>query len=315
MSITGAGFLPSLKVAPSDHDHDVNASSSSALLYALCHFGATAVQATVISDSSLSCVSPPNPSGPVAISITIDGIHAIVVNNGNSSFFPFVVVAAEKPMVRPIRGSTKGATIIAVSRLLISKNDIVECNFGPYVQPSRNIFWEVSTPSTILSATEISCMSPESASAGRVKVGLIINGIKTLTGTQFTYQVPSSIVAVVPSLGSTAGGTAVIVYGVSFYTHGSMPGVCQCIFGNTSVPGLIVSSTAIECKSPASPFQSSGAVTLGISLDGQDISPSISFRYISPVTIVSIYPKLGLARGGSTVRVYGSGRTSHVACL
>ena len=119
--------------------------------------------------------------------------------------------------------------------------------------------------------------------------------------------------AVVPSLGSTAGGTPVIVYGVSFHTHGSMPGVCQCIFGNISVPGLIVNSTAIECKSPASPFQSSGTVTLGISLDGQDISPLISFRYISPVTIVSIYPNLGLARGGSTVRVYGSGRTSHFA--
>ena len=313
MFVTGEGFLTSLKDIPSDYYHDINASNHAASLSALCHFGSIAVRAVVISDSSLSCVSPPNPSGPVPISITIDGIHAIFVNNGNLSFFLFEVVSAEKSLVYPARGSTNGATLIAVSHLLLGQNDTVECSFGPYINPFSYKFWEVSTPSTILSGTRISCMSPKSPRTGCVEFKLVINGVRTSTGSKFTYQVASSIVGVVPSLGSTAGGTVVIVYGISFHTYGSMPGLCQCIFGNISVPGLVVNSTAIECMTPASPSLSSGPVAIGVSLDRQNISPTVIFTYISPVTIDSIYPNLGLSRGGSSVLVHGSGRSRHVA--
>ena len=149
--------------------------------------------------------------------------------------------------------------------------------------------------------------------AREVSVSVAIYGVVLQSPILFTYQVASSIVGVMPSLGSTAGGTVVIVYGISFHTHGSMPGVCQCIFGNISVPGLVVNSTAIECMSPASPFLSSGPVAIGVSLDRQNISPTVIFTYISPVTIDSIYPNLGLSRGGSSVLVHGSGRSRHVA--
>ena len=120
--------------------------------------------------------------------------------------------------------------------------------------------------------------------------------------------------AVVPSLGSTAGGTAVIVYGVSFHTHGSMPGVCQCIFGNISVPGLIVNSTAIECKSPASILAET--VPVSIIIDGYRVFSNIFFTFVSPPIIDSFSPAKGFTTGSSNITVYGSSFSSHaILCL
>ena len=115
--------------------------------------------------------------------------------------------------------------------------------------------------------------------AREVYVSVAIYGVVVQSPILFTYQVASSIMGVVPSWGSTAGGTVVIVYGISFHTHGSMPGVCQCIFGNISVPGLVVNSTAIECMSPASPSQINSSSLFGIILNGLKISSAVSFYF------------------------------------
>jgi hypothetical protein len=55
------------------------------------------------------------------------------------------------------------------------------------------------------------------------------------------------IFSIIPNFGSTLGGTVVVVYGESFVGYES----AFCLFGNTSVPALILNETALECMSSA----------------------------------------------------------------
>ena len=108
--------------------------------------------------------------------------------------------------------------------------------------------------------------------------------------------------AVVPSYGSTAGGTVVVVYGVSFESSVS----ALCVFGDVSVLALVLNSTAIECETPSVPM--SQTVAVSIILDDTPYLSTTTFLYVSPVKIQSIYPTAGPLRGQSVVKVQGSGK-------
>lgn len=65
---------------------------------------------------------------------------------------------------------------------------------------------------------------------------------------QFTYFIPPTLLGVVPSFGSTDGGTRVIAAGIGF--EGFWGGV-SCSFGGVETPGEVVSATEVACSSPA----------------------------------------------------------------
>lgn len=73
-------------------------------------------------------------------------------------------------------------------------------------------------------------------------VGFISNRL------QFAYFIPPTLLGVVPSFGSTDGGTRVIVAGIGF--EGFWGGVA-CSFGGVETPGEVVSATEVACSSPA----------------------------------------------------------------
>ena len=65
---------------------------------------------------------------------------------------------------------------------------------------------------------------------------------------QFTYFAPPTILGVIPSFGSTDGGTRVVAAGIGFADFG---GGVACSFGGVETPGEVVSATEIACSSPA----------------------------------------------------------------
>ena len=259
----------------------------------MCHFGIETFQGVLISEKEIQCNVPHRPptSNAVLLSyestrknlvllpftVSLDGVRAL------SSLTYSYVDEIDISSVSPIGGPLEGGGLLVV--ILSRKYDFDGC-----VSVICLIGSNVSN-GTIISSSSISCPVPSLDEEAVVSVSLVLGGLLVTSSFTYTYQVASSIVAVVPSLGSTAGGTAVIVYGVSFHTHGSMPGVCQCIFGNISVPGLIVNSTAIECKSPASSALIDGLSLFGIILNGLKISSAFSFYFrlvssLFPVTII-----------------------------
>lgn len=65
---------------------------------------------------------------------------------------------------------------------------------------------------------------------------------------QFTYFTPPRLLGVVPTFGSTDGGTRVIAAGIGF--DGDWGGVA-CSFGGVVTPGEVLSGTEVACSSPA----------------------------------------------------------------
>ena len=85
---------------------------------------------------------------------------------------------------------------------------------------------------------------------GSVEFYISINTVKiasaSLLPLVFRYVVPWSVVAVVPSYGSTAGGTVVVVYGVSFESSVS----ASCVFGDSHSIAVLFTTNASTDTSP-----------------------------------------------------------------
>jgi hypothetical protein len=109
--------------------------------------------------------------------------------------------------------------------------------------------------------------------------------------------------SVVPSSGSAAGGTVVLVYGVSFVSTSNT----KCIFGDVYAEARVLNSSVIECVSP---LGAPGSVQVGITIDGYSvISDGIEFTYVDAASVSKISPVSGSVEGSTNVTVYGAGFT------
>lgn len=138
---------------------------------------------------------------------------------------------------------------------------------------------------------------------------------------QFTYFAPPTILGVVPSFGSTDGGTRVIAAGIGFADFG---GGVACSFGGVETPGEVVSATEVACSSPAAAIagfdvgednDTSRFVPLLVTLNGrhfgadageQSIETEVTFEYadvavVSFISPMSGPPGLGGDGGGTLV--------------
>jgi hypothetical protein len=136
---------------------------------------------------------------------------------------------------------------------------------------------------------------------------------------RFPY-VPT-IFTIVPKYGSTEGGTIVVISGILFEGYKT----AVCLFGNVSVPALVVNDTTIECLTPSSdPLN----VNISVILDEYEITPANLFSFINmtyvenisadyseniAINIIArvpsvdqIYPMKMSADGGDILNIYGT---------
>jgi hypothetical protein len=109
---------------------------------------------------------------------------------------------------------------------------------------------------------------------------------------------PPTISSIVPSSGSTAGGTVVVITGANFSSGAKVS------FGGTDATTSVTSSTSITTVSPA---HAAGTVNLVVTnSDGQSIATP--FTYIAPpaVSVTSISGASAAVAGGTTVTIFGS---------
>jgi large repetitive protein len=102
--------------------------------------------------------------------------------------------------------------------------------------------------------------------------------------------------------GTTSGGTSVTITGSGFNT------VQHVQFGTTTARSYVVkSATQIQAVSPSHPA-GTVAVTVTTPLGTTVTTPANNFKYVSPPPVViTITPSEGVAAGGTTVTVTGSG--------
>lgn len=125
---------------------------------------------------------------------------------------------------------------------------------------------------------------------------------------QFTYFSPPTLLGVVPSFGSTDGGTRVIAAGIGFADFG---GGVACSFGGVETPGEVVSTTEVACSSPAAaiagyyvdedndasrfvPFLVTlNGLHFGANADEQSTETEVTFEYTDVPVVSYISPMAG----------------------
>jgi len=213
--------------------------------------------------------------------------------------------------LRPLHGPVSGGTNITISgQHLLSTNS---CSFSSR-RNERSSERRLVVPATVLSSNEVTCITPEVTHQTIAMVSLTteVGGGHTTRGLVFTYRHPPRLLSVDPPTGNT--NTSVILEGSGFHDTPEL----GCRFGGSGlaemmVPGRFVSSSRVLCQAPSFPV---GDAIVSVSTNGVDYGTIVPFRFLSPVEIHSISPRMGGISGGTTVTIQATNveNTGSLSC-
>jgi hypothetical protein len=165
------------------------------------------------------------------------------------------------------------------------------------------------------------CVSPPYMRARMIDIKLSFNGGRDVHsyGFVFRYEEPIVLSAVIPSAGTSTGGTTVAAYinnltketgtgddinvGVHLQARADALGYLRCRFNSTAVSAIFQSDFEVMCTSP--PYFT-GAVAFDVSTNDQQFSvSSLTYTYVI-VRIQAIVPAAGPIRGGTVVAIQTS---------
>ncbi|CAM9091873.1 unnamed protein product, partial [Phaeothamnion confervicola] len=281
VTVRGEGFLPSPLLR--------------------CRLSGETLPATFVSASEISCSVAADVARRLAASSVSKRLTLEVTTNGNDfSEDGRAMAFAPSPLLTglsPAAGSTNGGMRLVFTGLRFFNSPSIACRIGNATVPARRI-----------SDTAIACTSP-AAPPSRVAAAVTLNGRDFSYGRGaplvFEYLEPPAVESVQPVGGPVWAVTATLVTlrGVRFRPTASL----TCHFGKLGFSGgRYINETAIQCLAPEA--ADPGAVTVAVSLDGEDVGASLAtFTYINCATVASLAPAAGAAGGGAVVTVKGGG--------
>ena len=275
-----------------------------------CKFGSgilsTVVEAHFSSPSLIRCVTPPtNVAGPVELFLSVNNID--FMSTGMTFFYG---QSLDLGFLTPVRGPVRGGTEIMVTGTQFPAGEDLFCNF---IDERDNSTTTVAK-ATWVSRSTLLCLTPVVTEPHTVSVHVMnLNTEFTDSSLRFNYHLGSEVSSIFPSQGSTLGGSAVIITGENFLNEGN----CWCKFGNTStsiVPAVFISSSSIECVTPAQ--IKSGSVCVEVSNNNVDFSHNcIPFQFTKAARIIEMYPKHGPKSGNTHITIKGKHfRAGHMQC-
>eukprot|EP01052_Picozoa_sp_SAG31_P008169 SAG31_NODE_406_length_16063_cov_22.636056_1_plen_2494_part_10 len=124
------------------------------------------------------------------------------------------------------------------------------------------------------------------------------------TGYQFQYYLPPEMSLVTPRAGPVTGNTSAIIAGRKFVETSE----ATCMFGNLTVPAVIVDRQHLECITTAASETQTHTVALQIALNGQQYTASLVhfMYYAAPVIIQQQSPASGPVTGETEIYFTGS---------
>lgn len=252
-----------------------------------CNFGTSHFCGRWLSTSSVACVSPPQDIGMrVPFGITINGVASSSV----PLFFNYESYPSVTALL-PYFGSVQGGTLISIHGNDFFFSNSLRARFG---NTSVSVFF--------VSPQELRCISPSSF-PGEKTVVIGDRDKKFPSGTDliFTYTDTPTVDFLYPQHGSTMGGLKLNVHGQGFANSSNL----ACLFGKAElVTATFVSSTEIECKTPA--FVEPGPEELEVTVTGNDFTSTGNlFMFTRGPVVFSVFPDCGSASGGTPVLVEG----------
>ena len=247
-------------------------------------FGANA--ATNVSYNSTTgklTATAPAGTGMVNVRVTTSGTQSATATANQFTYFAPPTITGLSRSTGPSGG---GSSVVITGTNFISGSTVA---FG-----ANNV-----TTFTIDSTTQITATSP--AGTGTVDVRVSNQGGTSAESVadNFTYFPIPAVTTISPTTGTTAGGTSVTITGQNFL------GATAVKFGTADAIFTVDSATQITATAPAG----TGEVNVTVITPGGTSAVALygKFTYVSPPTISSISPSLGMLTGGQDVIITGTG--------
>ena len=186
-----------------------------------CMFDTTAVTATWVDATHLSCAAPAQAAGSTTLSLSYNAqdytaltpAYVYYANPVHSSSLPW-------------GGSVVGGTSVVISGSGIVTSSLLRCYFGAT--------GAAITPSAY-TATSITCAAPANL-AGLVELWVTYNGAdKVDTGLTFTFIPDATVTSISPPLAEVGKNTAVVISGTNFQQTAQAQGALKIRINSTLV--------------------------------------------------------------------------------
>ena len=269
-------------------------------------FGAVAgTGMSVESDTEITVDSPPGAAGAVQVAVTTPGGTSAAAGSASQfSYLPVPVVTAVTPGDGPDNGdipvTITGIGFIGATAVMFGPNAATEVIVDSDTQISAvnpagtgTVTVTVTTPGGTSADTSVPLAEPSGLSA-------------PTGGDQFTYVAPPVVTGVSPDSGPAGGGTTVTI------TGSNLTGATAAGFGSASATAVRAeSATQVTAVSP----EGTDTVDVTVTTPGGTSEPSDDgqFTYIPVPVVTEVDPDGGLAAGGTSVTITGTGFTGATA--
>jgi hypothetical protein len=240
-------------------------------------FGTAAAVFNHDSDTQLTATVP---AGTGAVVLAISG--AFGSSTTEYAYLPAPTIAMLSPSTGPLAG---GTTVVITGTNLSGTTGV---KFGA----------ASATGLMLISATEISVVSPAGTNATLVQVTSVGGASNTLT---FTYVPPPTVSSVTPNAGPTAGGTTVTIVGTDLSTVTSVT-----FAGATGTALMAVSNTTLTVVTPAG---TGSFISVVVVTAGGMVTVPEGYSYVAPPAIGTVSPGFGSALGSTSVTITGTNLT------
>ncbi|KAG3019796.1 hypothetical protein PC120_g9653 [Phytophthora cactorum] len=257
-----------------------------------CRFGRSSlVQATVISDTLLTCVTPP-------ASADLPKRTFMMVTNGDDFYSnPIPYVYEETWAIAsasPTGGPRTGGTTILIKGENFPRNTALQCAFGKKMSMAR-----------YLSSSTVSCKAPMmDKGTTDVDLRLTSNGQDFSQSLLFSYRDSPEIHSINPPYGSSSGGDVIVITGANLFSDSQ----ANCVFNGSIVTvASFKSSSSILCLSPAvanltlEPL----IVSVAVVLEATPYEAPENFSIYAPPIVSTVNPAF-ITRSGDILTVSGS---------
>ena len=264
---------------------------------------------TWISPNEIECAVP---------KLGLLGTHGVYVSSNGIDWVGGLQLTyeAERTVesIYPTNGRLEGGTEVVISGTgFQSVNNPGDEHLTPFCN-----FGSIEVSATVISATEVSCVSPAfTESGGAVNVSVIMRVPFTkrrvdFTGAMltFTYRSTPTIVSVEPNAGSAKGGTALSIIGFDFNDVATALVRFTDLGSGESVlvEPTFDSDERVSVVAPSSPSGASGGfVVVEASNNGLEFSEEeVLFFFEETVAVTGVVPASVPEMGGTVLTISGS---------
>lgn len=245
--------------------------------------GSLCSSVTVVSSTSITCVTPSTSAGTVSITVTNPDEQEDVLASAFTYGAP-LSVSNVSPRTGPLAGGGT-ATIVG----------------SGFVAGATVTFGGVAcTAPTVLSSRYITCTIPANP-AGAVTVEVTNPDTTTANmATAYTYQSAPTVASVSPSVGGLSSGTMLTITGTNFTSGASVT-----VDGSACTSVIVVNATTITCYAPG---HAAGAVNVTVTNSDSQTGTGVGvYTYQPGPTVTSASPSAGALAGGTLITITGTG--------